>query len=102
MTYEEEKFRERLVEEKKTSLRTQSGQLDFAAKITNDLSFHASIFLGEQQKLSLVKEESSATLLKRLSELAETAAKLSADFNELSISKLRQADSIIIANFSKL
>lgn len=101
MTYEEQILKERLIEEKKNSLRVESRQLDYAATITNDLSFHASIFLGEQQKLSLAKQENSAQLLKRLSELQEAAAKLSADFNELSIAKLKEADSITLANFEK-
>lgn len=101
MTYEEQILRERLVEEKKNSLRIESRQLDHVSRITGDLSFHASIFLEEQHKLSLSKEEAAAKLLKRLSDLQEAAAKLSSDFNELSVLRLRAADSITLANFEK-
>jgi hypothetical protein len=102
VTYEEEQIvKERNVEAKKNSLRTQSRQLDYAAKITSDLSFHASIFLEEQHKLSLAKDETAAQLLKRLSELQEAAAALSSEFNALSMVKLREADSITLLNFEE-
>jgi hypothetical protein len=104
MTYEEEKiFKERNLEAKKTSLRVESRQLDYLVQITDDFSFHAKVFLKEQKEsaLALAKQEPSATLLKRLSELAEAAAKLSSDFNELSTVKLKQADNLSLADFEK-
>lgn len=101
MTYEEQLLKEKNLEEKKNSLRSQSRQLDFAGKITGDLSFHASIFLEEQKNSLLTKEENSAQLLKRLSELQATVAALSSEFNELSTVKLKEADGLTLSNFEK-
>lgn len=86
--------KERLVEEKKDSLRVQARQLDYGTRIADDFSFHAKVFLKEQRESSLAKQEDSTKLLKRLSELQEAISKLSSDFNELSTLKLKEADSI--------
>ncbi len=104
MTYQERQIlNERNLEAKKTSLRVQSRQLDYLVHIADDFSFRAKVFLKEQNQsvLALTKQETSATLLKRLSELAETAVKLSSDCNGLSTLKLREADGLTLANFEK-
>lgn len=103
MTYEEERIKDRNLEAKKISLRVESRQLDYLVQIMDDFSFRAKVFLKEQKEndLVLAKQEVSSTLLKRLSELAETAVTLSSDCNELSTSKLQKADSLSLTNFEK-
>ena len=93
--------KEKLIEEKKISLRAQARRLDYGMKITSDLSHYAGAFLKEQEGCNLSKEESAAKLLERLRSLSEAAAKLSADFDGLSRAKLKQADSLTIADINE-
>ena len=93
--------KEKLIEEKKISLRTQSRQLDYGLKISADFSHSAGVFLKEQEGRTLPKEESAAKLLERLRSLSEAAEKLSADFDGLSRVKLKEADSLTIADINE-
>ncbi len=94
--------KERIIEERKYGLRNESRLLDFSCGICRDFSHNAKIFLREQnEERPLRKQESSSNLLKRLDELCEAAKSLSNEFDALSTLKLKEADSLTLANFEE-